>query len=82
MEAHAADLGMAFYTSDKFPAKYRGDIFSAQHGSWNRSNPIRARLMFTSLKADGSANKTEALADGWLDTATRQYCGHPVDVAN
>lgn len=81
-EAHAADLGMAFYTGDKFPAKYRGGIFSAQHGSWNRTTPIGARIMFTALKADGSADKTEVFADGWLDTATRQYRGRPVDIAN
>jgi glucose/arabinose dehydrogenase len=37
--------------------------------------------MFTSLKADGSADKTEVFADGWLDQATRQYRGRPVDVA-
>ena len=81
-EAHAADLGMTFYTGDKFPQKYRGGIFSAQHGSWNRSNPIGARILFTSLKADGSADKTEVFADGWLDDKTRQYRGRPVDVAN
>jgi glucose/arabinose dehydrogenase len=82
MDAHAADLGMAFYTGKKFPAKYQGGIFSAQHGSWNRTNPIGARIMFTSLKADGSADKTEVFADGWLNPETRQYSGRPVDVAN
>jgi glucose/arabinose dehydrogenase len=82
MEAHAADLGMTFYTGKKFPAKYQGGIFSAQHGSWNRTNPIGARIMFTSLKADGTADKTEVFADGWLDNETRQYRGRPVDVAN
>jgi glucose/arabinose dehydrogenase len=82
MPAHAADLGLAFYTGNKFPAKYRGGLFSAQHGSWNRTNPIGARLMFTTLKADGSADKTEVFADGWLDPQTRQYRGRPVDVAN
>ena len=81
-EAHAADLGMTFYTGKKFPAKFQGGIFSAQHGSWNRTNPIGARIMFTSLKADGSADKTEVFADGWLDAETRQYRGRPVDVAN
>ncbi|GAA4013160.1 PQQ-dependent sugar dehydrogenase [Actimicrobium antarcticum] len=81
-EAHAADLGLTFYTGDKFPAKYRGGIFSAQHGSWNRTTPIGARILFTSLKADGSADKTEVFADGWLDPKTRQYRGRPVDVAN
>jgi glucose/arabinose dehydrogenase len=64
-----------------FPAKYRGGIFDAQHGSWNRTTPIGARVMFTSLKADGSADKTEVFAEGWLDPETRQYRGRPVDVA-
>lgn len=82
MDAHAADLGIVFYTGKKFPAKYRGGIFTAQHGSWNRSTPIGARLMFTALKADGSAGKTEIFAQGWLDPDTRQYRGRPVDVAN
>lgn len=81
-EAHAADLGMTFYTGKKFPAKYQGGIFSAQHGSWNRTDPIGARIMFTSLKTDGTADKTEVFADGWLNPETRQYSGRPVDVAN
>lgn len=79
--AHAADLGLTHYTGKQFPAKYQGGIFSAQHGSWNRTTPIGARLMFTSLKADGSADKTEVFADGWLDSATGTYRGRPVDVA-
>lgn len=81
MEAHAADLGLAFYTGTQFPAQYRGGIFSAQHGSWNRTTPIGARIMFTKLKADGSAEKTEVFADGFLDAQTRRYRGRPVDVA-
>jgi glucose/arabinose dehydrogenase len=80
MDAHAADLGMTFYTGSQFPEKYRGGIFSAQHGSWNRTKPIGARVMFTSLKEDGTADKTEVFADGWL-TANGEYLGRPVDVA-
>jgi glucose/arabinose dehydrogenase len=82
MDAHAADLGLVFYTGSKFPAKYRGGIFSAQHGSWNRTEPIGARIMFTSLKPDGTADKTEVFAEGWLDPDTKRYRGRPVDVAN
>lgn len=81
MEAHAADLGLAFYTGKQFPAKYQGGLFSAQHGSWNRTKPIGARIMFTSLKADGTADKTEVFAEGWLDGETGLYRGRPVDVA-
>lgn len=80
MDAHAADLGMRFYTGKMFPEKYQGGIFSAQHGSWNRTTPIGARVMFTSLKDDGTADKTEVFAEGWL-TSNNEYLGRPVDVA-
>jgi glucose/arabinose dehydrogenase len=81
MDAHAADLGMMFYTGTQFPQKYRGGIFSAQHGSWNRTTPIGARVMFTALDADGAAASTEVFASGWLDESTGEYLGRPVDIA-
>ncbi len=80
MVAHAADLGMMFYTGRMFPAEYRGGIFSAQHGSWNRTTPVGARVMFTSLNEDGSANESKPFAEGWL-SETGEYLGRPVDVA-
>lgn len=80
MPAHAADLGMTFYSGSMFPQKYRGGIFSAQHGSWNRTRPVGARVMFTSLKEDGTADKTEPFAEGWL-TDGGEYLGRPVDIA-
>jgi len=79
--AHAADLGMRFYAAEQFPEKWRGGIFAAEHGSWNRTKPVGGRIMFTSVKADGSADKTEVFAEGWLDPKTGRYLGRPVDVA-
>ena len=79
MDAHAADLGMHFYQGRSFPAKYRGGIFSAQHGSWNRTTPVGARVMFTPVNEDGSAGETEVFADGWIDE-NGEYLGRPVDV--
>jgi glucose/arabinose dehydrogenase len=81
MDAHAADLGMTFYTGEMFPRKYRGGIFSAQHGSWNRTTPIGARIMFTALNEDGGVAQTEVFAEGWLNEQTGEYLGRPVDVA-
>lgn len=78
--AHAADLGMMFYTGRMFPAQYRGGIFSAQHGSWNRTTPVGARVMFTSVNEDGSAGTTVPFAEGWIDE-NGEYLGRPVDVA-
>lgn len=80
MVAHAADLGMTFYTGAQFPKDYEGGIFSAQHGSWNRTVPVGARVMFTSLKPDGTAAKSEPFAEGWLEP-DGSYWGRPVDVA-
>lgn len=79
-DAHAADLGLIFYTGTMFPQKYRGAIFSTQHGSWNRTVPVGARLMVTFLKDDGHvAGKSEPFAEGWNDNG--YYLGRPVDVA-
>lgn len=78
--AHAADLGMTFYTGSQFPAEYRGGLFSAQHGSWNRTTPVGARVMFTPVDAHGSVTgPTRPFAEGWLSDG--RYLGRPVDVA-
>jgi len=76
--AHCADLGMAFYTGNQFPAKYKNAIFSAQHGSWNRTEPCGARLMVTFIDKDGKA-KMEPFAEGWLN-ANKEYDGRPMSV--
>lgn len=76
--AHAADLGMRFYTGNMFPEKYKNAIFSAQHGSWNRTTPVGARVMVTFIDDEGNAT-TEPFAEGWIDE-NGEYLGRPVDV--
>ncbi|KJS14554.1 MAG: sorbosone dehydrogenase [Hoeflea sp. BRH_c9] len=77
--AHAADLGMTFYTGNQFPAKYKNAIFSAQHGSWNRTTPVGARVMVTTIDDEGNATM-EPFAEGWIDE-NGEYLGRPVDIA-
>ncbi|MFE1600518.1 PQQ-dependent sugar dehydrogenase [Methylobacterium sp. ID0610] len=77
---HAADLGMIVYQGRMFPEKYRGGVFTAEHGSWNRTTPIGARVMFVPVNKDGTAGKPEPFAEGWL-TEGGEYLGRPVDVA-
>jgi glucose/arabinose dehydrogenase len=77
--AHAADLGMMFYTGKQFPKKYQNAIFSAQHGSWNAVKPRGARVMVTYLDKKGNATKHEPFAEGWM-TEMGTYLGRPVDV--
>ena len=77
--AHAADLGMMFYTGKMFPKKYHNAIFSAQHGSWNAIKPRGARVMVTYLDGKGNAKSMEPFAEGWM-TEMGTYLGRPVDV--
>jgi len=81
LTAHAADLGMRFHRGSSFPEEYHGGIFWAQHGSWNRTTPVGARVMFTALDENGDAVEARVFADGWLNEATGEYRGRPMDVA-
>lgn len=71
---HAADLGMTFYNGKQFPASYKGGIFIAEHGSWNRTEPVGARVMFAKLGADGKVESVKPFAEGWL-TGDGEYLG-------
>ena len=44
--AHVAVLDTLFYTGDQFPEKYRGGMFLALHGSWNRAERIGYEVVF------------------------------------
>ena len=78
--AHAADLGLLVYTGKMFPKEYQGAIFSAQHGSWNRTTPVGARIMITRVKEDGTAPEgSKPFAEGWLNS-DGSYDGRPVAV--
>jgi glucose/arabinose dehydrogenase len=78
--AHAADLGLLFYTGNKFPEKYKKGVFSTQHGSWNRTVPVGARVLFTPINDDGTPGTEEMFAEGWLN-ANGEYIGRPVALA-
>lgn len=79
-DAHAADMGAMFYTGKQFPESYRGGWFWAQHGSWNRSDPIGARVMWVPVKDGKPSGKPAPFAEGWMNESGR-YLGRPVDVA-
>jgi glucose/arabinose dehydrogenase len=74
---HVAALGVKFYTGDMFPEEYRGRIFLAEHGSWNRSKKIGYRVMMVELE-DGVPVSYDVFADGWLKK--EKVSGRPVDL--
>jgi len=84
MPAHTAGLGVEFYTGNQFPAQYRGQLFAAYHGSWNRNPPAGYVLRMMNF-ANGTAQSYEDFATGWLiDDPSGDdrlvYWGRPVDL--
>ncbi|MGE3772387.1 MAG: sorbosone dehydrogenase family protein [Gammaproteobacteria bacterium] len=75
---HVAPLGVLFYTGTQFPPEYRGSLLIAEHGSWNRSEPIGYRVVRVDLDAAGKVVGHEVFASGWLDR--RKVHGRPVDL--
>jgi mono/diheme cytochrome c family protein len=62
---------MTYYSGTQFPARYRGGMFIAFHGSWNRS-PLPQRgynVCFVPFDASGQpTGKYEIFADGFAGT--------------
>ena len=78
---HVASLGMRFYTGEMFPEEYRGQIFIAEHGSWNRSPEAgHTGHRITIVRLEGSeVVGYEPFAEGWLQADNTAW-GRPVDV--
>jgi glucose/arabinose dehydrogenase/mono/diheme cytochrome c family protein len=56
LHPHNASLEIAFYDGKQFPAEYQGDIFAAEHGSWNRSVRVGYELIRVPLHQTGHAS--------------------------
>ena len=76
---HVAPLGLKFYDGDMFPEEYRGDIFIAEHGSWNRTKKIGYRITRVKIK-DNKSVGYEPFISGWLEKDINDAWGRPVDV--
>lgn len=79
-EAHVAALGIHFYRGSMLPAEYRNDALVAQHGSWDRSDPIGYRIVRVRFDEQGRPVGKEVLVDGWLGSDGRPW-GRVVDIA-
>jgi glucose/arabinose dehydrogenase len=81
--AHVAALGMRFYGGAMFPAEYRGNIFIAQHGSWNRSRKSGYQVVRVAVDAQGRAAMPEPFLQGFLQveaSGRENVWGRPADV--
>ena len=64
IQAHSAPLGLTFYEGGVFPAQFQGDLFVAQHGSWNRQPPAAPKLLRIDFQ-DGQPVTARDFATGW-----------------
>lgn len=75
---HVASLGMEFYNASQFPEAYRGAVFIAEHGSWNRSSKLGYRVALITLY-DSKVVSDTVFLEGFL--RGEEVVGRPVDVA-
>lgn len=78
-QAHSAPLQIAFYRGSQFPARYRGALFVAFHGSWNRSVKTGYKVVVVFFK-DGRPDHVEDFATGWLGS-DQSVSGRPAGIA-
>src|SRR3954468_2382997 len=81
VQPHNASLEMLFYDGQQFPAKYRGGIFAAEHGSWNKAQRTGYEVGFVPVDANGKATGDyEDFMTGFV-TSNGNVWGRPVGVA-
>ncbi|HVU18717.1 MAG TPA: PQQ-dependent sugar dehydrogenase [Candidatus Didemnitutus sp.] len=84
LQAHSAALGIVFYPdatgAAAFPAEYRGDIFVALHGSWNRANRTGYKVIRIRRHNGIPTGEYEDFATGFVVDG-RSVWGRPVGIA-
>ena len=77
--SHVAVLDMKFYTGTQFPEEYRGGLFMAFHGSWNRAARIGYSVTFIPFKDGRPQSGPQDFLTGWmLGSDQREVWGRPV----
>jgi len=80
LQPHMASLALTFYEGKQFPAPYRGRIFAAEHGSWNRSHRAGYNVVCVPIQKNGQASgEYDDFLTGFL-TPDGDVWGRPVGV--
>ncbi|HEY6352179.1 MAG TPA: sorbosone dehydrogenase family protein [Candidatus Angelobacter sp.] len=80
LQPHFASLEMLFYEGKQFPAEYHGDIFAAEHGSWNRKTRSGYEVIRVPVKNGHATGEYEDFLTGFT-TPDGSVWGRPVGVA-
>lgn len=76
---HVAALGVKFYQPGNFPESDSDKIFIAEHGSWNREDPIGYRITTVDISEGNEGSNYQTFISGWLEENGESW-GRPVDV--
>lgn len=79
VQSHSASLNLCFYDGQQFPAEYRGDIFAAFHGSWNRTRRTGYKIVRVPLENGKATGEYEDFVTGFV-TPEGDVWGRPVGV--
>lgn len=81
VQSHSATLNLCFYDGQQFPDDYRGDIFAAFHGSWNKARRTGYKIVRVPFdKAGGKARGDyEDFVTGFV-TPEGNVWGRPVGI--
>ena len=80
LQPHNASLQMTFYNGSQFPAEYKGDIFAAEHGSWNKSVRTGYEVVRIPLDKGHASGIYEDFLTGFV-LPNGDVWGRPVGVA-
>jgi glucose/arabinose dehydrogenase len=80
LEPHNASLNITFYEAKQFPKQYQGDLFGAEHGSWNRSVRTGYEVVLVPIKNGKATGEYEDFLTGFV-TPAGDCWGRPVGVA-
>ena len=82
-QAHSSLLDLVFYEGDQFPAEYKGSLFVAVKGSWNRSIPTGYKVVRVPFKDGRPEGYYENFATGfWASGEQRaEVWGRPAALA-
>ncbi|HEV2273506.1 MAG TPA: PQQ-dependent sugar dehydrogenase [Acidobacteriaceae bacterium] len=81
LQPHNASLELTFYDGKQFPAEYDGDVFAAEHGSWNKAIRAGYEVIRVPLHQTGHASgEYEDFLTGFVVDNDHVW-GRPVGVA-
>jgi glucose/arabinose dehydrogenase len=80
LQPHNASLGIIFYEGKQFPAEYKGQLFAAEHGSWNRSTRTGYEVIRVQVDHGKATGVYEDFVTGFV-TPDGQVWGRPVGIA-